>query len=95
MVMAVFAKLFSASGHVGFHLRVLGEGEVGAGDVFDRVQSDPERMTVREMSHLLFFDPENLEEAKRARVSGRFSPDEVCRSKNDRSRPASSTDATP
>ncbi|MBA4117195.1 MAG: MOSC domain-containing protein [Rubrobacter sp.] len=66
MGMAVFPKLFLASGRVGFYLRVLGEGEVGAGDVFDRVQSDPERMTVREMSHLLFFDPENLEGAKRA-----------------------------
>jgi hypothetical protein len=34
--------------------------------VFERVESDPERVTVREMSHLLFFDPENLEGAERA-----------------------------
>ena len=66
MSMARFPKLFLASGRVGFYLRVLEEGEVGAGDLFDRVESDPERMTVREMSRLLFFEPENLEGAKRA-----------------------------
>ena len=63
---ARFPKLFLASGRVGFYLRVLEEGEVEAGDVFERVESDPERMTVREISHLLFFDPENLEGARRA-----------------------------
>jgi MOSC domain-containing protein YiiM len=66
MGMAGFPKLFLASGRVGFYLRVLQEGEVGAGDVFERVESDPEQMTVRKMSHLLFFEPENLEGAKRA-----------------------------
>ena len=64
--MAGFPKLFLASGRVGFYLRVLEEGEVGAGDALERVEGDPERMTVREMSHLLFFEPENLEGAKRA-----------------------------
>lgn len=66
MGMAGFPKQFLASGRVGFYLRVLREGEVGAGDVFERVESDPERMTVREMSRLLFFEPKNLEGAKRA-----------------------------
>ena len=61
-----FPKLFLASGRVGFYLRVLEEGEVGAGDVFEQTKSDPERVTVRKMSHLLFFDPENLEGAKQA-----------------------------
>ncbi len=66
MGMARFPKLFLASGRVGFYMRVLEEGEVGAGDVLDLVGSDPEQMTVREMSHLLFFDAENLEGAERA-----------------------------
>jgi MOSC domain-containing protein YiiM len=66
MGMFRFPKLFLRSGRVGFYLRVLEEGEVGAGDTFDLVDSDPERMTVREMSYLLFFDPENLEGARRA-----------------------------
>jgi MOSC domain-containing protein YiiM len=66
MGMSRFPKLFLASGRVGFYLRVLEEGEVGAGDVFECVEGDPEQMSVREMSRLLFFEPENLEGAKRA-----------------------------
>jgi MOSC domain-containing protein YiiM len=66
MGIARFPKLFLASGRVGFYLRVLQEGEVGAGDEFVRIDSDPEPMTVREMSRLHFFEPENLEGAKRA-----------------------------
>ena len=61
-----FEKRFLASCRVGFYLRVLEEGEVGAGDGLDRVRTDPERITVQEMCHLLYFDPENLEGAKNA-----------------------------
>jgi MOSC domain-containing protein YiiM len=61
-----FVKMFLASCRVGFYLRVLEEGEVGAGDGFERVRTDPERMTVREMCHLLYFDPANLEGARKA-----------------------------
>jgi MOSC domain-containing protein YiiM len=66
MGLSGFEKRFLASRRVGFYLRVLEEGEVGAGDAFDRVRTDPERMTVREICHLLYFDPENLEGAKKA-----------------------------
>ncbi len=66
MGMARFPKMFLASGRVGFYLRVLEEGEIGAGEAFELVKSDPERVSVREMSHLLFFDRENLEGVKRA-----------------------------
>ena len=66
MTMPEFPKRFLASGRIGFYLRVLREGEVGAGDAFELVESDPEHMTVREMSRLLFFEPENLEGARRA-----------------------------
>ncbi len=61
-----FVKMFLASCRVGFYLRVLEEGEVGAGDVFERVRTGPERMTVREICHLLYFDPDDLEGARRA-----------------------------
>jgi MOSC domain-containing protein YiiM len=61
-----FLKMFLDSCRVGFYLRVLEEGEVGAGDNFERVRSDPERVTVREACHLLYFDTENLEGAKKA-----------------------------
>jgi MOSC domain-containing protein YiiM len=61
-----FEKKFLASCRVGFYLRVLEEGEVGMGDGLDRVGIDPERITVREMCHLLYFDPENLEGTRKA-----------------------------
>jgi MOSC domain-containing protein YiiM len=61
-----FEKKFLASCRVGFYLRVLEEGEVGSGHFFDRVKTDPERMTVREICRLLYFDPENLEGARKA-----------------------------
>jgi MOSC domain-containing protein YiiM len=61
-----FVKMFLASCRVGFYLRVLEEGEVGAGDGFERVRTDPERMTVREICRLLYFDRGNLEGARRA-----------------------------
>jgi MOSC domain-containing protein YiiM len=66
MGMPRFVKMFLASCQVGFYLRVLEEGEVGAGDVFDLINTDPERMTVKEMCHLLYFDPQNLEGARKA-----------------------------
>jgi|SRR5215210_4522697 len=61
-----FEKMFLASRRVGFYLSVLEEGEVGAGDVLDRVRTDSERMTVREMCQLLYFEPDNLEGARKA-----------------------------
>ena len=66
MGMSRFPKTFLASGRVGFYLRVLKEGVVGAGDAFERVEECPEGISVRQMSRLLFFEPENLEGAKRA-----------------------------
>jgi len=61
-----FPKMFLTSGRPGFYLRVVEEGEVGAGDVLDRVKTDPERMTVQDVCHLLYFDQKNLEGAKKA-----------------------------
>ena len=66
MGMAKFPKLFLQNSRVGFYLRVLEEGEVGAGDVIERVKVDAERMTVREINHLLYFDQKNLEGAQKA-----------------------------
>ena len=66
MGMPQFPKRFLASCRVGFYLRVLEEGEVGAGDIVERVKTDPERMSVREVCHLLYFDQKNLEGAQKA-----------------------------
>ena len=61
-----FENQFLASGRVGFYFRVLEEGEVGAGDAIKLVERDPRRMTVREVSNLLFFDKENLDATQKA-----------------------------
>jgi MOSC domain-containing protein YiiM len=61
-----FPKHFLASGRVGFYLRVLKEGEVGAGDRIELMESHPEQMSVHEVVHLLYFDTENREAARRA-----------------------------
>ncbi len=61
-----FMKQFAESCRVGFYLRVLEEGEVGAGDAFVRVREARVPMTVREIMHLLYFDPDNLEDAEKA-----------------------------
>ena len=66
MGMPQFPKMFLASGRPGFYLRVLEEGEVGAGDVVDRVKTDLERMTVWDVCRLLYFDQTNVEGAKKA-----------------------------
>jgi len=74
MGLAEFPKMFLASGRVGFLLRVLEEGEVGEGDSFERITAGPGKMTVRAISHLLYFDPENLEDARRALLIPALSP---------------------
>lgn len=64
MGLPAFPKRFHASGRVGFYLRVLQEGEVGAGDSIDRVKIGEGRLTVWEVNHLRYFDPGNLAGAK-------------------------------
>jgi ferredoxin-NADP reductase/MOSC domain-containing protein YiiM len=46
--------LLYSHGRPGFYLRVLEEGEVGAGDEIERIAVGPEAMTVREVSALLY-----------------------------------------
>lgn len=45
----LFPKMFLESQRTGFYLRVLQEGEIGAGDEISRVSTDPQQMTVREV----------------------------------------------
>jgi len=61
-----FPKRFLASGRVGFYMRVLKEGEVGAGDKIELIEAHPERMPVREVLNLLYFDRNDREGARRA-----------------------------
>lgn len=46
---ARFPKRFLASGRVGYYLRVLEPGEIGAGDAIDLVRRDPAQLSVREL----------------------------------------------
>ena len=46
--------LLYSHGRPGFYMRVLEEGEVGAGDAIERVAVGPEAMSVREVSALLY-----------------------------------------
>jgi MOSC domain-containing protein YiiM len=48
------AALLVAHGKPGFYLRVLEEGEVGAGDEIEKIAGAPERLTVSETNALLY-----------------------------------------
>jgi ferredoxin-NADP reductase/MOSC domain-containing protein YiiM len=58
--------LLYAHGRPGFYLRVLEEGEVGAGDAIERVRVGPEAMTVREVSALLYLPGQTPRQLERA-----------------------------
>ncbi len=47
-----FPKMFLASGRVGFYLRVVEEGKVGAGDAIELISADGRAMSVREIAGL-------------------------------------------
>ena len=69
-----FQNQFLDSGRVGFYFRVIEEGEVGAGDAIRLVARDPRRMSVREVSNLLFFDKDDLAAARKALSIPALSP---------------------
>ena len=48
------AALLTSSGRTGFYLRVIEEGEVGAGDAIIRASAGPEQMTVAAINALLY-----------------------------------------
>jgi len=49
-----FARDFLASGRTGFYLRVLEEGEIGAGDAIVLVSREPDGMTVERLTRLTY-----------------------------------------
>jgi ferredoxin-NADP reductase/MOSC domain-containing protein YiiM len=60
------AALLVAHGRPGFYFRVLGEGEVAAGDEITQVASGPERMSVREIDALLYMPGHPRDQLERA-----------------------------
>ena len=61
------AALLVSSGRPGFYLRVLKEGDVGADDPIVKVGEAKERMTVAEISALLYLPGHSPDKLKRAR----------------------------
>ncbi|RPH65626.1 MAG: MOSC domain-containing protein [Myxococcaceae bacterium] len=59
------AALLTSSGRPGFYLRVLEEGEVGAGDPISLVGRGPERMTVSTVNALLYSSHHPREQLER------------------------------
>lgn len=59
-------KPFLESKRVGFYVRVLAEGEVGAGDGIERTKVGEGQMTVKEIVHLRYFDNMNAAAAEKA-----------------------------
>ena len=66
MEMPTFPKLFLASCRSGFYMRVLDEGDVGAGDVFELLERDPQPLTVEDTCRLFYYDPDDLDGARAA-----------------------------
>ena len=60
------AALLTSSGRPGFYLRVLQEGEVGAGDPIVKVAEGPERMTVEQINALLYLPGHPRSQLERA-----------------------------
>jgi ferredoxin-NADP reductase/MOSC domain-containing protein YiiM len=60
------AALLTSSGRPGFYLRVLEEGEVGAGDPIVKLGEDPERMTIEQLNALLYLPGHPRDELERA-----------------------------
>ncbi len=75
MESAEFVRTFLESCRLGIYMRVLKEGEIGAGDAIERIKEDPERMTVREIARLRNIDTENLEKAKKALLIEALAPE--------------------
>jgi ferredoxin-NADP reductase/MOSC domain-containing protein YiiM len=60
------AALLTSSNRPGFYLRVLEEGEVGAGDAIVKVAEDPEHMTIERINALLYLPGHPRNELERA-----------------------------
>ena len=60
------AALLTSSGRPGFYLRVLEEGEVGAGDPILLITRGPERMTVAQVNALLYSSQHPRDQLERA-----------------------------
>jgi len=61
-----FLARFRAAQRVGFYLRVLEEGDVGAGDTITAIARDPDSLSVREIYQLRYGDLRDRDRLERA-----------------------------
>jgi MOSC domain-containing protein YiiM len=66
MEMPRFPKLFLQSQRTGFYLRVVQEGEIGAGDEISRIATHPQQMTVREVFDMAYGEGAGRSDFQRA-----------------------------
>lgn len=69
-----FIKEFLLSGRSGFYMRIVEEGELGAGDAMEFIRRDPQRVTVRALLGLTDLKEINPDLAKRALVAEGLPP---------------------
>jgi MOSC domain-containing protein YiiM len=63
---ARFVRTFLESGRIGFYLRVLEEGEVGAGDSIERLERPADCVLMSDLIALLYFRPADRRSLDRA-----------------------------
>jgi len=61
-----FPRMFSQSGLLGSYLRVIQEGEIMLGDEIEKIHSEKNSMSLKDIAHLIFVDVKNIELMKRA-----------------------------
>lgn len=61
-----FQKMFLSSGRLGFYLRVLEAGEVGAGDIFERIKIGQGKVSLKDLWRWTYIEKGQLQRMKQA-----------------------------
>ena len=61
-----FPKMFSQSGLLGSYFRVVQEGSIEEGDEIEKIHSEENSMSIKDISTILFVDLKNIELMKKA-----------------------------
>jgi len=61
-----FYNQILSSGRLGFYFRVVKEGEVGAGDIIEKVSEDPQKMTINDVNRLLYYSKDDFDGIEKA-----------------------------
>lgn len=69
-----FVKTFLDSLRLGWYMRVLQEGQIGAGDPIVKISEDPTRLSIVEIARLKYFDQTNRAGAAEAASIGALGP---------------------